>query len=100
MAAGTEDSMGYAKTAILMAAMTALFMGVGGLIGGQGGALIALVIAALMNLYTWWNSDKAVLRTYRAREVDARSAPDLVRMGTCAGRRCGDAAPQGLCDRQ
>jgi len=72
--------MGYAKTAILMAAMTALFMGAGGLIGGQGGALIALVIAALMNLYTWWNSDKAVLRTYRAREVDARSAPDLVRM--------------------
>ena len=72
--------MGYVKTAILMAAMTALFMGVGGLIGGQGGALIALVIAALMNLFTWWNSDKAVLRTYRAREVDARTAPDLVRM--------------------
>jgi heat shock protein HtpX len=72
--------MGYVKTAILMAAMTALFMGVGGMIGGQGGALIALVIAALMNLFTWWNSDKAVLRTYRAREVDARTAPDLVRM--------------------
>ncbi|GHC25895.1 heat shock protein [Gemmobacter caeni] len=69
---------GYFKTALLMAAMTALFMGLGGLIGGSSGALIALVFAGGMNLFTWWNSDKAVLSMTGAREVDARSAPDFV----------------------
>ncbi len=54
--------MGYVKTAMLMAAMTALFMGVGYLIGGSGGALIALVVAGAMNVVSWWNSDKMVLR--------------------------------------
>jgi heat shock protein HtpX len=58
---------GYLRTAILMAAMTALFMGVGGLLGGTGGAMIALVVAAGMNLLTWWNSDKMVLRMHGAK---------------------------------
>ena len=58
---------GYMRTAILMAAMTALFMGVGGLMGGTGGAMIALVVAAGMNLLTWWNSDKMVLRMHGAK---------------------------------
>lgn len=71
---------GYFKTALLMAAMTALFMGLGALIGGGQGAMIALAVAGAMNLYTYWNSDKAVLRMAGAREVDERSAPDLVRM--------------------
>ncbi len=61
--------MGYFKTAILMAAMTALFMGVGYLIGGTGGALIALVVAAAMNVFTWWNSDRMVLRMHNARPL-------------------------------
>lgn len=60
---------GYIKTALLMAAMTALFMGVGALIGGRGGAVVALMLAAAMNLFTWWGSDKAVLRMYGARQV-------------------------------
>ena len=60
---------GYFKTALLMAAMTGLFMAVGGLIGGSNGALIALVIAAVMNLMTWWNSDRAVLSMTGARLV-------------------------------
>ncbi len=72
--------MGYVKTAMLMAAMTALFMGVGAMLGGQQGALVALVVAALMNVFTWWNSDKAVLRMHGAVQVDERTAPDLVRM--------------------
>lgn len=71
---------GYVKTAMLMAAMTALFMGIGGLLGGAQGVVIALVIAGGMNLFTYWNSDKAVLRMAGARQVDERSAPDLVRM--------------------
>jgi heat shock protein HtpX len=61
--------MGYVKTAMLMAAMTALFMGVGYLIGGSGGALIALVVAASMNAFTWWNSDRMVLRMHNAQPV-------------------------------
>ncbi|MCW1931133.1 zinc metalloprotease HtpX [Pararhodobacter zhoushanensis] len=69
--------MGYVKTGILMAAMTALFLGMGYLIGGSAGALIAFVVAAGMNLYAWWNSDKAVLRMHNARPVDAYTAPEL-----------------------
>ncbi|WP_026352542.1 zinc metalloprotease HtpX [Yoonia vestfoldensis] len=61
--------MGYLKTGILMAAMTALFMGIGYLMGGVGGAVIALAVAAAMNAYTWWNSDKLVLRMHGAQPV-------------------------------
>ncbi|WP_372803610.1 zinc metalloprotease HtpX [Paracoccus seriniphilus] len=68
--------MGYVKTAMLMAAMTALFMGVGYLIGGSGGAVIALMIAAAMNAFTWWNSDRMVLRMHNAQPV-----PEGDRMG-------------------
>lgn len=71
---------GYAKTFVLMAAMTALFMGLGGLLGGTGGAVIALMVAAAMNLFTYWNSDRAVLSMTRAREVSEATAPGLVRM--------------------
>ena len=69
--------MNYFRTALLLAGLTALFMGVGFLIGGKGGALIALVIAAGMNLFTYWNSDRMVLSMYGAHQVDQRSAPDL-----------------------
>ena len=69
--------MSYFRTAILLAAMTALFMGIGFLLGGQTGMIIALLVAGAMNLWAYWNSDKAVLRMYGAREVDARSAPEL-----------------------
>ena len=72
--------MNYVRTAILLAGLTALFMGVGFLIGGQTGALIALVIAAGMNLFSYWNSDRMVLSMYGAQEVDARTAPDLYRL--------------------
>lgn len=71
---------GYFRTALLMAAMTGLFMAAGALIGGSSGALIALVIAAVMNLMTWWNSDKAVLSMAGARLVSEATAPDFVRL--------------------
>ncbi|MCL4148215.1 UNVERIFIED_CONTAM: hypothetical protein GTU68_027102 [Idotea baltica] len=61
--------MGYVKTAMLMAVMTALFMGVGYLIGGPGGAVIALAVAAAMNAFTWWNSDRMILRMHNAQPV-------------------------------
>ena len=72
--------MTFVRTAILMAAMTALFMGLGLLLAGEAGMLIALVIAGGMNVYAWWNSDKMVLRMHNAREVDIRNAPELVGM--------------------
>lgn len=61
------------KTTMLLAALTALFMVIGYAFGGAGGAMIALVVAAGMNLFTYWNADKIVLRMHNAREVDERS---------------------------
>src|SRR5690349_18998558 len=79
--------MNYFRTAILLAGLTALFMGVGFLIGGQAGALIALMVAAAMNLFSYWNADKLVLSMHGAQEVDARAAPDLVHLvGELASR--------------
>lgn len=68
------------KTAILMAAITALFMAVGALIGGRAGMLIALAVAVGMNFFSYWFSDKLVLKMYNAREVDAASAPQFYGM--------------------
>ena len=69
--------MNLMRTAMLLAFMTALFMGVGYLIGGQAGMMIALLAAAGMNFFSYWNSDRVVLSTYRAQEVDERSAPEF-----------------------
>ena len=74
--------MNYLRTAILLAVMTALFMTVGFLIGGQSGMMIAFLVALAMNAFSYWNSDKMVLRMHGAQEVDAQSAPeyyDIVR---------------------
>lgn len=68
--------MNFMRTAMLIAVMTALFMVVGYAIAGSGGMLIAFVIAAAMNLFSYWNADKMVLRMQRAVEVDARNAPE------------------------
>jgi heat shock protein HtpX len=68
------------KTAVLMAAITALFMLIGRWIGGQAGMMLALVIAIGMNFFSYWFSDKIVLKMYNAREVDDSSAPQFVAM--------------------
>ena len=70
--------MNYLRTAILLAGLTALFMAVGYLIGGGTGMMIALVIAAATNLFSYWNSDKLVLSMHQAQEVDEQSAPEFV----------------------
>ncbi|MHA6317786.1 M48 family metalloprotease [Altererythrobacter sp. CAU 1778] len=57
------------KTTMLLAAMTALFMGLGFMIGGRGGAMLALVVAFGMNIFTYWNADKIVLKMHNATEV-------------------------------
>ena len=68
--------MNVIRTGMLLAFMTALFMGVGYLIGGSGGMMIAFIIAAGMNLFSYWNSDKMVLRMHHAVEIDERNAPE------------------------
>jgi heat shock protein HtpX len=86
--------MGYARTAMLLAAMTALFLGAGFLLGGQTGIIIALMVAVGMNLYAYWNSDKVVLRMHNAREVDDRTAPDLVGLIRQLSNRAGLPMPR------
>jgi heat shock protein HtpX len=86
--------MSYLKTAILLAGLTGLFMGVGYLFGGTGGALIALVIAAATNLFAYWNSDRMVLSMYGAHEVDRRTAPDLYNLVAELAGRAGLPMPR------
>lgn len=68
------------KTALLMAAITALFIVVGGMIGGEQGMLMALLLAFGMNFFSYWFSDTMVLKMMNAREVDATTAPHFYRM--------------------
>jgi heat shock protein HtpX len=85
--------MNHVKTFMLLAGLTALFVGVGWLIGGVAGMLIALVLAGGMNLFSYWNADKIVLRMYRAQPVDETHpnavvrtyVEDVVRMAADAG---------------
>ncbi|KGJ06730.1 Heat shock protein. Metallo peptidase. MEROPS family M48B [Paracoccus halophilus] len=83
---------GNIRTFILMAAMTAL--GMGWLLGGQGGAVIALVIAGAGNIWAWWNSDKAVLRQQGAVEVSRNQAPELVDMVAALAQRANLPMPR------
>lgn len=70
----------WVKTAILMAAIMALFGIVGGMIGGRSGMLLALVFGGAMNLFSYWFSDSMVLKMYNARQVDETSAPQFYAM--------------------
>lgn len=70
--------MNYLRTAILLAALTALLMGLGYLLGGRGGALIAFFVAAATNFFAYWNSDRLVLSMHGAHEVDEHTEPELV----------------------
>ena len=86
--------MNYAKTALLLAAMTALFLGVGYLIGGRSGMVIAFVVALGMNAMAYWNSDKMVLRMHRARPVSRQTAPELWAMVERLSRQAGLPMPK------
>jgi heat shock protein HtpX len=82
------------KTTLLMAAIVALFGIVGALLGGQQGMLIALVFGGAMNLWAYWNSDKAVLRMYNAQELDAQSGHDFYHMVRELSQRAGLPMPR------
>ncbi|MGQ3685593.1 MAG: zinc metalloprotease HtpX [Candidatus Loosdrechtia sp.] len=72
--------MNYFKTAILLIALTVLFIWVGGMVGGQQGAIFAFVMALGMNFFSYWFSDKIVLKMYGAREVSAQEMPSYYGM--------------------
>jgi heat shock protein HtpX len=69
--------MNRTKTFLLLAALTALFLFIGQAIGGQGGLIIAILIAGVMNFVSYWWSDKIVLRMYHAQEINEADSPEL-----------------------
>jgi heat shock protein HtpX len=79
---------------MLLSALSALFMGLGYMFGGPGGAAIALAVAAGLNLFTFWNADRIVLRMHNACEVDARCAPELVGIVRRLAERAGLPMPR------
>lgn len=68
--------MNYAKTALLLIALTAILVALGAAVGGQTGMVIAFAIALAMNVFSFWNSDRMVLRMFGAQEVDEKSASE------------------------
>ena len=84
----------WVKTAMLMAAIMALFGVVGGMIGGQSGMLLALVFGGAMNVFSYWFSDKMVLKMYNAQEVDETSAPQFYGMVRELAQRAGLPMPR------
>ena len=65
------------KTTILLGALTGLLILIGGVFGGRSGAEFAFIVALAMNFFSYWFSDKMVLRAYGAQELDAAAAPEL-----------------------
>lgn len=86
--------MNMLRTTMLMAGLTALFVGVGGLLGGGPGIVIAFLIAVSTNAFAYWNSDKVVLRMYGAQEVDANTAPRLYGMVKTLSQAAGLPMPR------
>jgi heat shock protein HtpX len=82
------------RTTVLLAALTALFLVIGGALGGNQGLFIAFVFALLMNFASYWFSDKIVLSMYGAREVILNEAPDLYRLVQRLAQRAGIPMPR------
>lgn len=84
----------WVKTAILMAAIMALFGMVGAMIGGQSGMLLALLFGGAMNVFSYWFSDTMVLKMYNAQLVDETSAPQFYAMVGELARNAGLPMPK------
>jgi len=84
----------FAKTALLLAVLTGILVAMGGLVGGATGAAIALVVAAAMNLFSLWQSDKLVLRMYGAEEVDEHSGGEFYAIVRDLAQRAGLPMPR------
>jgi heat shock protein HtpX len=93
------DSKGFymgnqLRTTFLLALMTVFIVLIGRLLGGAQGMVLALLIAAAMNFFSYWYSDKIVLKMYRASEVTAREAPDLHDVVATLSRAAGLPMPR------
>jgi heat shock protein HtpX len=86
--------MNQFRTTMLLAAMTALFMGLGFTIGGARGAVIALLFAIGMNIFTFWNADKIVLKMHKAKEMTAQDCPQFVGIVQKLAARAGLPMPK------
>lgn len=86
--------MNIIRTAMLLAFMTALFMAAGYLTGGESGMITAFFIAVSLNLFSYWNSDKMVLRMYGAQKVDQHSAPEYYRIVSTLAKKAELPLPQ------
>ncbi|MDH3798324.1 MAG: zinc metalloprotease HtpX [Desulfobacterales bacterium] len=82
------------RTTILLAVMTALILWIGQLFGGRQGMIIALLLAAGMNFFSYWYSDKIVLKMYRAQEASPQEAPELFEMVQTLSRKAGLPMPK------
>jgi heat shock protein HtpX len=90
-----ENPMGnQLKTTLLLAIMTAFIMVVGNLLGGRQGMIIALVMAAGMNFFSYWYSDKIVLKMYQAKEATPQQAPELYEMVQTLARQASLPMPK------
>ncbi|HXF99967.1 MAG TPA: zinc metalloprotease HtpX [Bacteroidota bacterium] len=86
--------MNSVRTVLLMTLLTVLFVFLGNLLGGQGGMVMGLLIAAAMNFGSYWFSDKIVLRMYGAKELSPNEAPELFQMTEELTRRAGLPMPK------
>lgn len=84
---------GYLRTVVLLAALTALFGGLGLAIAGEQGMILALLFAGAMNLFAWWNSDRIVLRMQNAQPIGPHDAPRLYQMTAELAQRAGLPMP-------
>ena len=84
----------WIKTSVLMAAIMALFGVIGAYVGGSSGMVLALLFGGVMNVFAYWYSDTMVLKMYRAREVDASSAPQFYNMIAELSQRAGLPMPR------
>jgi heat shock protein HtpX len=82
------------KTGVLLAALTVLVVLIGGALGGQNGMVMAFVLAMVMNIGSYWFSDKIVLAMYRAQPVDESTAPGLYRIVRTLATRAGMPMPR------
>ena len=86
--------MNTAKTVFLMVLLTGLFIVIGYWLGGESGMILAFGLAFLMNVFSYWFSDKIVLKMYRAQPVDEATSPTLYRIVHRLAQRAGMPMPK------
>ncbi len=84
---------GYLRTAVLLAGLTALFVGLGYVLGGRSGMVIAFLVACATNLWAYWNSDRVVLSMHNAQPIGPQDAPRLYQMVSELAARAGLPMP-------